>query len=77
MDKSALKERAYRIMIDIGADLQKAYQQGERDVLDKIRAEIEKPLKYNQCLNTQNARAQATALSWVIEIIDKYREPKG
>ncbi len=45
-------------------------------VLDKIRAEIEEPLKINQGLNTENAKAQAIALSWVLEVIDKYKADK-
>ena len=43
------------------------------DVLDKIRAEIEEPLKINKGIHTDSAKAQAIALSWCIEIIDKYR----
>ena len=42
-------------------------------VLDKIRAEIEEPLKINEGMHTDSAKAQAIALSWCIEIIDKYR----
>ena len=41
-------------------------------VLDKIRAEIEEPLKINEGMHTDSAKAQAIALSWCIEIIDKY-----
>ena len=43
------------------------------DVLDKIRAKIEEPLKINEGMHTESAKAQAIALSWCIEIIDKYR----
>ena len=45
----------------------------ERAVLDKIRAKIEEPLKINEGMHTESAKAQAIALSWCIEIIDKYR----
>lgn len=44
----------------------------ERDVLDKIRAEIEKPLRDERCFDTADAKAQYIALNWCIEIIDKY-----
>jgi hypothetical protein len=44
-----------------------------RLVLDKIRAEIEEPLKINEGMHTESAKAQAIALSWCIEIIDKYK----
>ena len=43
------------------------------DVLDKIRAEIEKPLHDERCFDTADAKAQYIALNWCIEIIDKYR----
>ena len=42
------------------------------DVLDKIRAKIEEPLKINEGMHTESAKAQAIALSWCIEIIDRY-----
>lgn len=44
------------------------------DVLDKIRAEIEKPLHDERCFDTADAKAQYIALNWCIEIIDKYRK---
>lgn len=44
-----------------------------QDAFDKLRAEIEEPLKINQGLNTESAKAQAIALSWVLEVIDKYK----
>ena len=43
------------------------------EVLDKIRAEIEKPLHDERCFDTADAKAQYIALNWCIEIIDKYR----
>ena len=46
------------------------------EVLDKIRAEIEKPLHDERCFDTADAKAQYIALNWCIEIIDKYREGK-
>ena len=45
----------------------------QEPVLDKIRAKIEEPLKINQGLNTESAKAQAIALNWVLEVIDKYK----
>ncbi len=42
-------------------------------VLDKIRAEIEKPLHDERCFDTADAKAQYIALNWCVEIIDKYR----
>lgn len=46
----------------------------QENVLDKIRAEIEKPLHDERCFDTADAKAQYIALNWCIEIIDKYRE---
>ena len=54
-----------------------AYQVCHEDkikVLDKIRAEIEKPLHDERCFDTADAKAQYIALNWCIEIIDKYRK---
>lgn len=45
--------------------------------LDKIKAEIEEPLKINESLHTENAKAQAISLSWCIDIINKYLEPQA
>ena len=47
------------------------------DVLDKIRDEIEKPLLVERYADTESAKAQAIALSWCLEIIDKYKEQIG
>jgi superfamily I DNA and/or RNA helicase len=44
------------------------------NVLDKIRAEIEKPLHDERCFDTADAKAQYIALNWCVEIIDKYRK---
>ena len=60
------------------AEISDAYQMAfkaleQMDALDKIRAEIEEPLKINEGMHTESAKAQAIALSWCIEIIDKYR----
>lgn len=49
------------------------YYAEQTDVLAKIRAKIEEPLKINKGMHTDSAKAQAIALSWCIEIIDKYR----
>ena len=46
---------------------------GREKVLNKIRAEIEKPLHDERCFDTADAKAQYIALNWCIEIIDKYR----
>lgn len=46
----------------------------QEPILDKIRAEIEKPLREEIFFDTENAKAQAIALNWCIEIIDKYRK---
>lgn len=43
------------------------------EVLDKIRAEIEKPLHGERCFDTANAKAQYIALSWCIDIINRYK----
>lgn len=52
----------------------RGYEKGKTDALDKIRAEIEKPLREEKFFDTDNAKAQAIALNWCIEIIDKYRK---
>jgi pyruvate dehydrogenase complex dehydrogenase (E1) component len=64
-------EQEPMVEIDLYSVIKQSYI--ERDVLDKIRAEIEEPLKINQGLNTESAKAQAIALSWVLEVIDKYK----
>ena len=50
------------------------YAEGQDEVLDKIRAEIKRPLEIERYADTESAKAQAIALSWCIEIIDKYRK---
>ena len=42
--------------------------------LEKIRAEIQKVLDKERDFSTESAKAQALALFWVLEIIDKYAE---
>ena len=49
----------------------------EISLFDKLRAKIEEPLKINEGMHTESAKAQAIALSWCIEIIDKYRNEVG
>ena len=44
------------------------------DVLNKIRAEIKRPLEIEKYADTDSAKAQAIALNWCIVIIDKYRK---
>lgn len=58
-------EQRYEKALD---DMEKHY----KAVLDKIRAEIEKPLLVERYADTESAKAQAIALSWCLEIIDKY-----
>ena len=53
------------------------YEPVDREIFDKIRAKIEEPLKINEGMHTDSAKAQAIALSWCIEIIDKYRNREG
>lgn len=50
---------------------------GREKVLDKIRAEIEKPLHDERCFDTADAKAQYIALNWCVEIIDKYRAERN
>ena len=40
--------------------------------LEKIRGEIQKTLDRSVVIDTDNARAQFIALSWVLELFDKY-----
>jgi hypothetical protein len=42
--------------------------------IEQIRAEIEKPLLIERYADTESAKAQAIALSWCLEVIDKYTE---
>lgn len=46
------------------------------DVLEQIRAEIQKVLDAERDFTSENAKAQAIALSWCLEIIDKYKGDK-
>ena len=48
----------------------KGYEQGQRDILDKIRAEIEEQ-KENRCFD--DMFAYITGLDDALEIIDKYK----
>ena len=55
-------------------DIERAVICGAQEpILDKIRAEIEKPLRDERCFDTADAKAQYIALNWCIEIIDKYK----
>lgn len=47
------------------------------EVFDKIRAEIKRPLEIERYADTDSAKAQAIALNWCIEIIDKYTKGEG
>ena len=42
------------------------------EVLREIRAEIQKPLNEERFFDTDNAKSQAIALNWCLEIIDKH-----
>ena len=42
--------------------------------LEKIRAEIQKVLDTERDFTSENAKAQAIALMWVLELFDKYAE---
>lgn len=46
----------------------------DRKVIDDIKAEIEEPLHENRTINTDDARAQAIALMWCLQTIDKHLE---
>lgn len=43
-----------------------------RSVIEDIKAEILKPLIQERFFDTENAKAQAIALNWCLEIIDKH-----
>lgn len=47
------------------------------EVFDKMRTEIEKPLRDERCFDTADAKAQAIALNWCLEIIDKHLKEIG
>ena len=80
-NKEAIEELKKVDTLDMPARLCEAHymaikaleQEPKTDVLDKIRAEIEKPLHDERCFDTADAKAQYIALNWCIEIIDKYR----
>ena len=42
--------------------------------LDKIKADIQKVLDKEQDFTSENAKAQALALFWVLELFDKYAD---
>lgn len=42
--------------------------------IEKIKAEIRKMLDRERDFTSENARVQALALVWVLELIDKYAE---
>lgn len=46
----------------------------DRKVIEDIKAEIEEPLHENRTINTDDARAQAIALMWCLQTIDKHIE---
>lgn len=46
----------------------------DRKVIDDIKAEIEEPLNENRTIDTDDARAQAIALMWCLQTIDKHIE---
>ena len=43
-------------------------------VIEDIKADIRKPLDEERTFDTENAKAQAIALNWCLEIIDKHIE---
>lgn len=43
-------------------------------MLEKIKAEIRKMLDRERDFTSENARVQALALVWVLELIDRYAE---
>ena len=45
--------------------------------LEKIKAEIQKPMRKIRILDTETQKAQMIALAWCLEIIDKYREQES
>lgn len=46
----------------------------DKKVIDDIKAEIEEPLHENRTIDTDDARAQAIALMWCLQTIDKHLE---
>ena len=44
----------------------------ERKVIEDIKAEIRKPLEDDNYLHSANARVQAIALMWCLQVIDKH-----
>lgn len=47
-------------------------------ILERVRAEIQKVLDKERDFTSESAKAQALALMWVLELIDKYeKQAKG
>lgn len=44
----------------------------DKSVIEDIKAEIRKPLDESRVIDSDTARAQAIALSWCLEVIDKH-----
>jgi len=64
-----LEQEPFKPMVEIDLDYVIKQKYIEREVLDKIRAEVEEHAKINQNLNTDRARA----LCWCLDVIDKYK----
>ena len=47
------------------------------EVLDKIRAEIDKQIKYNTYFNSDMAKGEIIAFEWVKRKIDEYTKGEG
>ena len=61
---------------DLNEAVRIAYEQGRKDALEEVRAEIEKVMNSERIFDTNNARAQYIALGWCTELIDKYKGVK-
>ena len=48
------------------------YKEMVIDVFENIKAEIQKALNEDKATDTENAKVQAIALMWCLEVIDKH-----
>lgn len=61
-------EKEYQALIDsLSGECERLHK-----ALNDIRAEIERPLRIERYADTESAKAQAIALSWCLEVIDKH-----
>ena len=66
-------DKSDEMKTDLNEAVRIAYEQGRKDALEEVRAEIEKVMNSERIFDTNNAKTQYIALGWCIELIDKYK----